>query len=98
MAAPAAYGVETEAICGIFSTVPEIESIFLLNRGNTCLITIIVPSKDYNVENRIYELQLELMDKFENCLFDFDIIARAGRKATDIITPIGDLIFDRTTA
>jgi hypothetical protein len=85
-------GAEIEAIRSTFSEVPEIESVFLVNRQNTFLITIIVPTKDYDLEDRISELQLRLMDRFADCLFDFNIVARNGRKATDIITPSGQLI------
>ena len=93
MAAPVACGVEVDTIRNMFSELQEIESIFLLNRENAFLVTIITPSKDYGVENRIYDLQLALMDKFAGCLFDFNIVARSGRKATDIVTPSGQLIF-----
>lgn len=97
IATHAVSGIEPDAIVNLFSKVQEIESVFLDDRNHAFLATIIVPVKDYSVENRIYDLQLELMDRFAGCLFDFDIVVRSGRKITDIVTPSGQLIFHRAT-
>ena len=95
MASAASRELEIQAIRATLADIQEIESAFLLIRENTFFITVIVPTKDYNVEDRIYDLQLRLMDQFANYLFDFNIIPRNGRKATDIVTPGGQVILHR---
>lgn len=97
MATHVTSAVEPDTIVSLFSKVHEVESIFLGDRNHAFLITIVIPAKDYSVENHIYDLQLELMDRFVGCLFDFAIVIRSGRKVTDIVTPSGQLIFHRAT-
>ncbi|HEV2989464.1 MAG TPA: hypothetical protein VG759_13570 [Candidatus Angelobacter sp.] len=87
--------VETATIRAMLSEIQEIESAFLLRRANKFSITITVPAKDYDVEDRICDVQLRLMDRFTNYSFDFNIVPLNGRKATDVVTPSGQLILNR---
>ena len=91
----ASQGVETETIRAMLSEIQEVESAFLLRRANKLLITITVPAKDYDVEDRICDVQLRLMDRFTSCSFDFNVVPLNGRKATDVVTPSGQLILGR---
>jgi hypothetical protein len=95
MATAASQGVETETIRAMLSEIQEVESAFLLRRANKFFLTITVPAKDYEVEDRICDVQLRLMDQFTNYSFDFNIVPLNGRKATDVVTPSGELILDR---
>ena len=91
----ASQGVETETIRAMLSEIQEVESAFLLRRANKLFITITVPAKDYDVEDRICDVQLRLMDRFTGYSFDFNVVPLNGRKATDVVTPSGQLILGR---
>jgi len=91
----ASQGVETETIRAMLSEIQEVESAFLLRRASKFLITITVPTKDYDVEDRICDVQLRLMDRFTSCSFDFNVVPLNERKTTDVVTPSGQLILGR---
>ncbi len=96
MASTAAFQeVETDTIRTMLSEIREVEAAFLLRRASKFLITITVPVKDYDVEDRICNVQLQLMERFTNCSFDFNIVPLNGRKATEVVTPSGQLILGR---
>ncbi|HEY6348897.1 MAG TPA: hypothetical protein VI636_05745 [Candidatus Angelobacter sp.] len=91
----ASSGLEVDAIRTALAQIQEIESAYLLARSNKLAVTIIVPTKNYDVEDRICDVQLRLMDQFTNYFFDFTIVPLNGRKAADVVTPSGQLILDR---
>lgn len=93
--AKALCSAEIDAIREMFSEISSVDSIFVNQHQDTFLVTIVLPEKDYETEDRVYGVELELMDKFPNSLFDFNVIALSGRKLTDVVTPSGQLVFYR---
>ena len=91
----ASQALEADAIRAALAEIQEIQSAYLVTRSNKFSVTIVVPTKDYNVEDRICDVQLRLMDQFPNYFFDFNIVPLNGRKATDVVTPSGQVILNR---
>ena len=86
---------EIDVIREMFSGISSVDSIFVNQHQDTFLVTIVLPEKDYEIEDSIYDLELRLMDKFPDSLFDFNVITLSGRKLTDIVTPSGQVVFYR---
>ena len=91
----ASQALEIDAIRVALAEIQEIQSAYLVTRSNKFSVTMVVPTKDYDVENRICDVQLRLMDQFPNYFFDFNIVPLNGRKAADVVTPSGQIILDR---
>lgn len=86
---------ETDFIGGQFARLTEVKSVHVLFRDNTCYITVAVPSKDYALEDRIYDLQDAIAREIRGLLVDLNIVVLAGRALEDVITPAGYPIFKR---
>jgi hypothetical protein len=93
--AHAVCSAEIDAIRELFSEIPSVASIFVNQHYDTFFVTIVLPEKDYETEDRIFDLELQLMDTFPNSLFDLNVIALSGRKLTDVVTPSGQVVFYR---
>jgi hypothetical protein len=86
---------ETDFIGEQFARLAEVQSVHILFRDDTCFITVAVPTKDYDLENRIYDLQDAIAREIRGLLLDINIVVLAGRKLKDVVTPTGHLILDR---
>lgn len=86
---------EIDFIRGQFASVPEVRSVHVLFRDNTCYITVAVPTKDYALEDRIYDVQYAIAQELQGLLFDLNIVVLAGRKLEDIFTSVGEPIIQR---
>jgi hypothetical protein len=86
---------DTELIRESFATIPQVQSIHVLFRESTCRITIAVPTKNYALEDRIYDAQYALMDRAPGLRIDLNIVVLGSRKLEDIVTSVGEKVFPR---
>jgi hypothetical protein len=93
--ASAAVCCETEVIREQFSVLSGVQSVHVLFRDSTCRITVAVLTKDYALEDKIYDAQYALMDRAPGLRIDLDIVVLGGLKLEQIVTCIGQRIFSR---
>lgn len=78
------------------SELPDVERIFWKVEDNWIRVWTIINQPNREVENKIYDAQLDLMDKFPEKFFDFVVIFRQG-KMPEEIHPEGAIpVFSRT--
>jgi hypothetical protein len=89
------FGVETFARIEL-SLVPEIERVFFEREGD-CEFRIIsvVNKRDSGIREKVYAREEEIMRAFPGLNFDFHVAARMDRKAEDVFTKAGKLVFER---
>ena len=86
--------VEPEALRAL-SQVQEVDNIFVEQEGHVCSVTIVIPRRDATVLEKIFALELEVMDRAPDLEFDFTVISRDGRPLSELVTPAGGLMFSK---
>jgi hypothetical protein len=75
--------------------VPEVEEIFAEQEGRVCSVMIVVPRHDEAVLEKIFAVELEVVDNSPDLEYDFTVISRDGRPLADLVTPAGELMFSK---
>ncbi len=86
---------ETDFIRSQFAALADVRSVHVLFRDNTCFITVAVPTKDYSLEDRIYDVQYAIAQEIQGLFFDLNIVVLNGRRLEDVVTPVGQRIIPR---
>jgi hypothetical protein len=74
----------------------EVERVYVQGReGSALSFLIVVPDKNMSVQERVFEVESEIIDAFPHSEIDFDVIFRCGRPLENIISPKGSLLFSR---
>jgi len=97
MSSSAECCAETDFIRDQFANLAEVQSVHILFRNNICYITVAVPTKDYALEDRIYDVQYAIAQELQaqGFLFDVNIVILAGRRLEDIVTSVGQPVLQR---
>jgi hypothetical protein len=86
--------VEQQALLPL-SRVPEVEKIFAEQEGQLCSVMIVIPRHDDAVLEKIFAVELEVMDSSPDLDFDFTVISRDERPLGELVTPSGELMFSK---
>ena len=96
MATAARCKDEVVCIKEMLSVLRGVECVYLHKENNRFSVVVVVAEKDYELERRIFEIKLEVTDWFQESLFDFRVFVRRGRSLSEVVTPIGELVFQKT--
>lgn len=66
------------------SELPEVERVFWKVEDNWIRVWTIIDQPNREAENKIYDAQLDLMDKFPEKSFDFVVIFRQGKMPEEV--------------
>jgi hypothetical protein len=73
----------THSLRGLFvdriSTLPRVELVFWKRAAGRIRVWTILDEPHLETENRIYDVQLEMMDLLPDVRFDFSVIFRQGK-------------------
>jgi hypothetical protein len=84
-------------IAFLIATVPEVESVFTQAQDDFLHVYTVVDAFDASVRKKIYEMELQIIDNFEMCDFDFQIVSRVGKPLSDLFNdPDLELSFQRS--
>jgi hypothetical protein len=79
-----------------FREIPEIEQVYLANAGDSGVTAlIIIDKKNYAAMQRIFEKEAQIIEALPGLAINFDLIIRDGRSVGDLISPRGNLLFQR---
>lgn len=68
------------------SAVEEVEYVFTAFRNNVFYIWVLLDRFEAQVRNKIYEIEMEVIDEFPMFEFDFYLIASGGNDARELIS------------
>ncbi len=74
------------ALAKDFATVPEVRHVLAEHADGNLLIWIAVDNPRYEVRERIYQKQLEIMDGFPEVVFDFNLVPTLNREPRELAT------------
>lgn len=80
-----------DAIVQKLSAVPEVESLYVINRGSVVRVFAVIDQEVDDVFDAIYDRESSIMRRFSDVSFDFNILARRGRPIDQLVgseTPI----------
>lgn len=75
--------------------VPEVEKIFAEQAGQVCSVMIVIPRHDEAVLEKIFAVELDVVDNSPDLDFDFTVISQDGRPLGELVTPTGELMFSK---
>lgn len=78
------------------SALRQIERVFWRRAGGRIRVWTVIDTPDLEVENKIYDAQLELMDMLPDVHFDFSVIFRLGKPHAEISPEGATLVLSRT--
>ena len=81
----------------LLAAIPQIEQAYAESSPNGLSVLIVVPDKNEDVQNKIFEAEAELIDAFPSLAVDFDVVFRCNRDPKDIISPRGVRLVTRET-
>lgn len=76
-------------------SIEEVEKVFMYIKRNIATIWTIIDDDEARVLEEIFEKEGNLIDQFDNILFDFQVIIRRNRSLASIVTFEEEPIFER---
>lgn len=95
MATPAPVLNETQAVRSALRDVPEVEQVFVDRQGCNLSVLAVIPDFDVDVQNRIFDAELQLTETFPGTRFEFKVVFLQGRQLKEIVSPAGVQLFAR---
>jgi hypothetical protein len=77
------------------SAVEEVEYVFTAFRNNVFYVWVLLDRFEAQVRNRIYEIEMEVIDEFPMFEFDFYLIAGGGNDSRELISGSIELVYCR---
>jgi hypothetical protein len=93
---PSATDIDLGVIEQSLKSIPQIQELYINHDSETVSVLVVVPEKDFRIEQTIYDKQLEIIDACPGVKFSLRVLSLRGRKLSDVITPTGKPVFQRT--
>lgn len=80
-----------QEIVSAFEGIPEVESVYVLHRGDVLKVFTIVNDDSEQLSDQIYDRELELGRRRSDIHFDFNLVARRNRPIHQLLgsyTPV----------
>jgi len=74
------------AIAEDFASIPQVRNVLIESAQDSLLVWIIADDPNRCVRDRIFQIELDLMDAFPEKSFDFNVIPSLGREIGEIVT------------
>jgi hypothetical protein len=89
--APPPYEMQVIRDCLI--SIPEVEQVYVRSTPECVKLMIVLPDMGPATQMRLCAREAELIDKFPDTEFDFEVIFRCGRPRHDVVSPQGLQLF-----
>jgi hypothetical protein len=90
-AAPARTEVQMIRDC-LFS-IEGVQRVFVDGDNGAYSVLVVVPDKNPEIQNGLFEKEVEIVNAFPVADFDFDVIFLCGRQLKDVVSPSGTELF-----
>jgi hypothetical protein len=86
---------ERHAVTEQLLAIPEVEAAYAEVTRNSLSVLVVVPDKNENVQQRIIDVEAEMIDSFPSLRIDFDVVFRCNRELRELVVPRGTRLFAR---
>ncbi len=82
-------------IASEFSVISDIEYIFLSKEKDSLNVWIIMNNLNREIRDSIYDIEFDILKKFNNIDFDFHVICRENKNISKLFFPNTEMIYQR---
>jgi hypothetical protein len=84
-----------DPIAAQFATFPEVERVYMAQRGQMLFIWVVLNSFDRSLRNKIYELEHSMFSAYPHIGFDFNLVRNCPDANLDAVAPEAVITFQR---
>jgi hypothetical protein len=69
--------------------IPQVELAYATSTRDSLSVVIVIPDKNADVQQKLIDLEAQIIDAFPSLAVDFEGIFRCGRAANELVSPQG---------